>query len=1571
MGNRVRTVLLAFLAAGLLKADVLVLGDALVFTNLTADTAYALPEAGATYARIASYANHSVTVNGGPLTLTGGSASYAPAIENRSPTNYSAFLTFNVPVSLANPDATGGVGLLYLGGCTFNRPVTLESSTKPLAIRRVRAATVKFYAGTGAPTTNDFSRAESVTLGIEGRDSSGVTLIAYTNVTLKLPDVTVAKVSSLQANGENAVVTAGDVSFVDPAYFANGKFSYSTLALNNKSALRCRRLVQRPGSGAQFSFGTGVRTDAQAIELNSSASPAATIWSCTFHTPDFNLRGSAPALVCGALAFDVTAITTRVARLSFDPTKSASVVVSGGGAIEFVGETTLPRLVLNKGTTLLFDAVVEDRPPLAISSFTLPTSGRAKLCVRNRMLSGKVALATGITAAQLANMDVEIAASARLYVADGVLTYEIDGVDLAQPARATWVGAGDRSRMDDPANWACLDANGQPMAGQLPTVATDVRISGLTSFNFPPGAAFSGGTLALGGKIVLSADCDWRGVAADALAEGVTIDLNGHRLLLARGSEDEDRRMTITDSTADAAQPGEVVVEVAPKGFALARKTVFSGNLRLVKAGGGTLVVSRAGCSFAGGEEVEGGRTIHVGEALAYEELGAVGDGVTDDWPAIVATHDCANRLDVPVRARDGATYYIGGRNLTATVHTDVDFGTARFIVDDTDVEDYLANLFDVLSRQDPIAVVGATSLAVGQRNLGVTLPCRSVVYVRDAEIKRFIRSGDNANAGSDQQEVLLVDAEGNIDGRTPVTWNYPKFTEVTAFPIDARTLTIRGGEFTTIANRSGARVYYNRGFNVNRSNVRIEGLKHYVVEPGDPPGSVLSSPYSGFVSALKCANVTVSNCVFTGRKNYSIMGSYDLRGNNAVNLRFEHCTQANDINDSAFWGILGSNFCRLLAYDHCTLSRFDAHQGMYHAAITDSTIGINGVNAIGYGVLRIENTTVNANHFVNLRNDYGSFWRGEIVVRNCRFVPKAGQSTTGLLLNGLNDGTHDYGYDCMMPWRVTVDGLEIDDSKHPSSYKGPYLFANFNPEKTSSSYHEAYPYFVTEKVVLHNVTTKSGKPFQRSSNAYMFRDVQIVDDMPTDIGFALDPPVAGWNWTNVMVSAEVTRIDPAVTNGQLRMEVRDALGHVVEEITKPVTGPGRVDFEVELPAGGAYYDYSVSALDGDRALFFADSETASGVFAGCLTATPGDNFSAAVEEGREILSNGVWQVAPRVDAAQGRFAVEGQTSFRLARPTESRLVQVDMKYVVEGFLLDSDAKVLDAIGFTAMRDTSGGQENRGRWMTIRADADGRRWVPLYGAEPEIGREYVVRIEYDRGIAPPRVRFSVKAEDEDEPTVLADAGGVVWLPSSLADARAIAGVDFLGHGALTRFHGTAGDAVVAETGGRGYGDLNEAIAAAARNQMPVTLLVDVAFVPSGSSGEVLIEVNGNRLRWQDGVDSALAHDPQTGRFKLIALTDGRCPNGLNSYSSYALGLNAADAASRPLLFFVRQSDGSVALTLNVDPPAEFEGRISYRLEESDDVRFTNPQFRESAVPVFKIDYGAGERRFYRAHILLQ
>jgi hypothetical protein len=483
---------------------------------------------------------------------------------------------------------------------------------------------------------------------------------------------------------------------------------------------------------------------------------------------------------------------------------------------------------------------------------------------------------------------------------------------------------------------------------------------------------------------------------------------------------------------------------------------------------------------------------------VRYSDFGARGDGKHDDMDLIAATHAFANQYGLTVKADEGATYYISGKNRTAVIRTDTDFGTATFMIDDTDVQNRNALVFLVSSDLRPFTPEGITSLKRNQERIDLSLPGPCLVTVTNSNVKRYIRFGPNQNNGSSQTDIFMVDKEGVVDRNTPIIWDFDQITDISVLPIDSLPLTLSGGRFTTIANKEASKyTYYSRGIAIRRSNVVVEGLEHRVTGEGEH-----GAPYGGFINAGDCANVTVRNTLLTGRKVYQTigsagvpvsMGSYDISLNRALNITFEHCSQTNDINDSRYWGILGSNYCKNLVYDHCTFSRFDAHMGVANATIRNSTLGHQGINAIGCGTFVVENCTIRSRNLINLRSDYGSTWQGELIIRNCVFAPPGDRPVKPCLIGGSNSGQHDFGYTCYMPERITIENLHIDDSNHPEEYQGPAIFANFNPKMNDESYLENFPYVTTREVLLRNVTTTSGRSIRVSDNPFMFREVKVL----------------------------------------------------------------------------------------------------------------------------------------------------------------------------------------------------------------------------------------------------------------------------------------------------------------------------------------------------------------------------------------------------------------------------------------------------------------------------------------------
>ena len=475
---------------------------------------------------------------------------------------------------------------------------------------------------------------------------------------------------------------------------------------------------------------------------------------------------------------------------------------------------------------------------------------------------------------------------------------------------------------------------------------------------------------------------------------------------------------------------------------------------------------------------------------VTYENFGAAGDGKADDLEAIVKTHEYANANGLSVFANETATYYIGGANKTAVIMTDTDWSTARFIIDDTDVENRSGWIFNVAPSKGTVNITDKVSpLRIDAVNIGTDLDGKSLVVLTDSNVKRYIRKGANQNSGSNQTDVILVDKNGNISPETPLIWDFDSVTSAVAYPVDTQTLTVKGGRFTTLANNAASEYnYYARGILVRRSNTVIDGLYHDIKNEGKT-----GAPYSAFVSLSCCADVTVKNCTFTGHKKYVTtgsagtsvtMGTYDIGAATAVNAKFINCNQTNDITDIDYWGIAGTNYCKNLVYDGCALSRFDAHQGVLNATVINSVLGHHGIKLIGSGRALIENTTVLAEDFVDLRADYGSTWNGELIIRNCKFYP------TGIashIINAENSEDHDFGYTCYLPEKIEIDGFYV----HRMGYN--YLFTKVNPKHNSDSYNAEYPVVPTREITVKDFNCLLFGKLSVSKNKAIFK-VEITE---------------------------------------------------------------------------------------------------------------------------------------------------------------------------------------------------------------------------------------------------------------------------------------------------------------------------------------------------------------------------------------------------------------------------------------------------------------------------------------------
>ena len=496
-------------------------------------------------------------------------------------------------------------------------------------------------------------------------------------------------------------------------------------------------------------------------------------------------------------------------------------------------------------------------------------------------------------------------------------------------------------------------------------------------------------------------------------------------------------------------------------------------------------------------------------DVLYYKDFATIkGDGQTNDFQAIKAVHDLANKSGQKVVAEDGKTYYIGkSLGTTIKIKTDVDFGSAIFIIDDSIIEhtssDRTKNIFtiesdnytQVLPMNNTIVkeINERGGLNVSDTNIGFAPGYPALIIPYNGNVNIDKRWGPHKNEGKPQHEVVLVDENGNIDPTTPLMFDYEEITSMRIIRVDEEPLTVTGGTFTTIANCGPSDYYYyDRGIGISRSNVIIKNVKHYVTEEGET-----SSPYTGFINPYECHNLLVEDCILTGHKTYSnkvgTMGTYDISGSNVNKMVFKNCVQSNFFKSNGvayisreYWGIMGTNYCKNIEYHGCTLSRLDAHAGVWNVTVKDSKVVY--ISFVGGGTATVENSEVYNSSVITLRSDYGSTWRGDIIIKDTKLMNTS--FNVSLITGAWND--YDFGYDTYMPTNVVIDNFTT-----ANAYASANVFSYSDVTEASVSDQDGNKnkLTLTSTIIIRNNQQGINYNVAPYSQSYLRNNIEITEE--------------------------------------------------------------------------------------------------------------------------------------------------------------------------------------------------------------------------------------------------------------------------------------------------------------------------------------------------------------------------------------------------------------------------------------------------------------------------------------------
>ena len=333
-----------------------------------------------------------------------------------------------------------------------------------------------------------------------------------------------------------------------------------------------------------------------------------------------------------------------------------------------------------------------------------------------------------------------------------------------------------------------------------------------------------------------------------------------------------------------------------------------------------------------------------------------------------------------------------------------------------------------------------------------------------------YRRRGYGQYNGDSMHEVIVIDKDGNVSEETPIMFDYQNLDYILVYKLDESTaITIENAKVITKDSQidhtddegNFQNGYVTRGLSVNRSYTTVKNIEHVVTDGfsiNDRAYQGLEGPSAnGFFVANNANRVIFKDCIMPGRMKYSNSSSYNFSAKAVNKIVLDGCIQSNfwvtvdednnneiinsteysngAINSMAsvsvngktiglYWGLGGTNYCKNMEYLNSKISRFDAHQGLYHGKIINTEI--NDMELIGVGELIIEDVKwysySTSTPLLFMRSDYGYTWDGEIKLKNVDAYVHRGQK---LVVANHNFVNWYFGYTCAIP-SMSIDNLDV-----------------------------------------------------------------------------------------------------------------------------------------------------------------------------------------------------------------------------------------------------------------------------------------------------------------------------------------------------------------------------------------------------------------------------------------------------------------------------------------------------------------------------------------------------------------
>lgn len=381
---------------------------------------------------------------------------------------------------------------------------------------------------------------------------------------------------------------------------------------------------------------------------------------------------------------------------------------------------------------------------------------------------------------------------------------------------------------------------------------------------------------------------------------------------------------------------------------------------------------------------------------VTFNQFGAVGDGVTNDAPAIKLALQYALANNMDIRQKDGV-----------------------FLLDGPTYLDIKSNNVDLTG-----AVLKPSATWKGQ--ITISQPEVPVTYgVGSAPVNGVNAStGNSRGIGSNYLDGLASNTD--LDGCfIQLSTSQPMFifrdttytrvdfnrvynrgnlenplkyalgnnaTSIKALKIRKDVQTIKGLTIDESLTRNYRIIYINQASRVRLINTSF--INRPLTQNFSDSRLEINESYDVIVDGLFAPSVADS---FTGTGD---IYSYTIGLANSMNVTIKNATA-----NGEGWGATGSNNCANVRFERCDLSRIDFHMPFQnYLKINDCNIGRSGVIVTGIGDLYVTNSTFNSSpdmpgNIIATRPDAGGYFDGDLYMDN---VVLAGRRASGVSGNGI-----------------------------------------------------------------------------------------------------------------------------------------------------------------------------------------------------------------------------------------------------------------------------------------------------------------------------------------------------------------------------------------------------------------------------------------------------------------------------------------------------------------------------------------------------------------------------------------